>query len=114
MNMLRYCFLVFALWIGASTGAFAQTEAAPQTADSVVTQTVKVKGITCAMDLKMIAANVEKVAGVRSCEPGNAGATTSFVIMYDPALVTEKEIYLAIENTGGCEAPDERPYKVKE
>ena len=76
--------------------------------------TVKVKGITCAMDLKMIAANVEKVAGVRSCEPGNAGATTSFVIMYDPALVTEKDIYLAIENTGSCEAPDERPYKVKE
>lgn len=112
--MLRSCFWVFILWIGSSTGAFAQTEVASQPADSVVTQTVKVKGITCAMDLKMIAANVEKVAGVRSCEPGNAGATTSFVIMYNPAVVTEKEIYLAIENTGSCEAPDERPYKVKE
>lgn len=66
------------------------------------------------MDLKMIAANVEKKQGVSSCKPGKQGTTTTFEIQYNPAVVTEKEIFAAIENTGSCENPDARPYKVKQ
>ena len=29
-------------------------------------------------------------------------------------VFTEKEIVTAIENTGGCENPNDRPYKVKQ
>ena len=82
--------------------------------DSIKTITVKVKGINCSMDLKMIAANVEKIEGVTSCKPGKAGTTTAFVVQYNPLLVKEKEIFGAIEKTGSCENPDERPYKVKQ
>lgn len=66
------------------------------------------------MDLKMIAANVEKIAGVSSCTAGKQGTTTTFEVEYDALLVAEEDIYAAIQNTGSCENPDERPYKVKQ
>lgn len=94
--------------------AFSQTTSTNQTTDSLKTATIKVKGITCSMDLKMISANVEKVKGVSSCKAGKQGTTTTFEVKYNPALVTEKEIFAAIENTGSCENPDERPYKIKQ
>ena len=65
------------------------------------------------MALKTISGNVEKLEGVSSCTAGKAGATSSFEVKFDPALVTEKQIYSAIEDTGGCKNPDDRPYKVK-
>ncbi len=65
------------------------------------------------MDLKMISANVEKLEGVSTCESIKKGPTTTFEVKYNPTLVTDKAIYAAIEGTGSCEDPDERPYKVK-
>ena len=82
-------------------------------ADSIKTIQVKVKGITCGNDLKTIAGNVEKLKGVSSCKTGKMGATSSFEVKYNPAKINEKEIYAAIENTSGCENPNDRPYKVK-
>ena len=61
----------------------------------------------------MISANVEKLKGVRSCKAIRMGATSTFEIVYYPAQIKEQEINEAIQNTGGCENPDERPYKVK-
>jgi copper chaperone CopZ len=77
------------------------------------TITVKVKGVTCSSDLKTIATNVEKLSGVTSCKSTKMGATSSFEVIYNPAQIAEKEIYSAIESTGGCENPADRPYKVK-
>ncbi len=85
-----------------------------QHADTVKATTFKVKGITCATDVKTIASNIEKLAGVINCKADKAGATTSFELKFNPARVTEKEIVAAIENTGGCENPNDRPYKVKQ
>jgi len=79
--------------------------------DSIIT--IKVKGVTCSNDLKTLADNVKELRGVRDCKPGKMGPTSVFKITYDPALVSTKEIYKAIENTGGCSDPNERPYKVK-
>lgn len=106
--------LTFGLLTATANTARSQTTTSQPAADSVKAAIIKVKGITCATDLKMIAANVEKMKGVSSCKPGKPGATTTFEVTYKPALVTEKEIYAAIENTGSCEKPDERPYKVKQ
>jgi copper chaperone CopZ len=83
-------------------------------ADSLVSITLKVKGITCSMDLNMISANVEKLTGVQACKPSKQGTTTSFIISYRPSAVSDKEIIKVIEGTGSCENPDERPYKVKQ
>lgn len=113
MTFIKSFIVAIILWTAAANNAYSQTSS-PPTADSVKTLTVKVKGITCAMDLKMIAANVEKKQGVSSCKPGKQGTTTTFEIQYNPAVVTEKEIFAAIENTGSCENPDARPYKVKQ
>ncbi len=93
--------------------AFTQTTTATQAAETTKSITIKVKGVTCSMDLKTISDNVEKLEGVSSCTAGKAGATSSFEIKFDPTLVTEKKIYTAVEDTGGCKNPDDRPYKVK-
>ncbi len=105
---------VLAIIVLTANSAFLQTTTTSQTTDSLKTATVKVKGITCSMDLKMISANLGKVKGVSSCKAGKQGTTTTFEVKYNPASVTEKEIFAAIENTGSCENPDERPYKIKQ
>ena len=76
--------------------------------------TIKVKGITCSTDYKMIQTNVEKLNGVSKFEVGKQGATSTFIINYNPELVSEEKIYAAIEGTGSCENHNERPYKVKQ
>jgi len=103
--------LLFGLLTSSANFVFSQTS--PVT-DSVQTTMVKVKGITCNMDLKTIATNVEQLKGVSSCRALKKGPTTTFEVKYSPARVTEKEIFAVIENTGGCENPADRPYKVKQ
>jgi hypothetical protein len=41
------------------------------------------------------------------------GPTSSFEVKYNPAQISLKAIHSAIENTGGCENPNDKPYKVK-
>lgn len=108
--------IVLAIMLWTSSAGFVQGQiaGASQNTDSVVTATVKVKGITCSSDLKMISTSVEKLQGVISCKAGKHGTTTSFLIKYNPAVIAPKEIFTAIENTGGCENPDERPYRIKQ
>lgn len=114
MKFIKSFVLAFTVLTATTNIAFSQTTNTNQTTDSLKTATVKVKGITCSMDLKMISANVEKLNGVSSCKSGKQGTTTTFEVKYNPALVTEKEIFAAIETTGSCENPNERPYKVKQ
>jgi copper chaperone CopZ len=107
--------LTIAFMLVSTTATFAQSATEKvQMADTTKTIETKVKGITCSTDLKMISANVEKLKGVSNCKAGKTGTTTTFEIAYNPSLITEKEIYAAIENTGSCENPDERPYKIKQ
>lgn len=84
-----------------------------QTTDNVKTISIKVKGINCEEDVKTISANIAKLNGVDNCTAGTPSATTSFQVKYNPAVLTEQDIYAAVENTGGCENPEEKPYKVK-
>ncbi len=106
--------MAFTVLTATTNIAFSQTTTTNQTTDSLKTATIKVKGITCSMDLKMISANVEKLNGVSSCKSGKQGTTTTFEVKYNPSLVTEKEIFTAVESTGSCENPNEKPYKVKQ
>ena len=94
--------------------AFSQNANTPQQTATTTTSTIKVKGITCSKDLTMISDNIEKLKGVNSCKVAKKGATSKFKVQFNPALVTEKEIHAAIEGTGSCENPNERPYKVKQ
>lgn len=114
MKFLNAPALALFILTATANSTYSQTTTTTQPADTVKTAQLKVKGITCSMDLKMIAANVEKLKGVSSCKPGKQGTTTTFEVRYNPSAVTEKEVITAIESTGSCENPDERPYKVKQ
>lgn len=114
MKHLNLFVVAIALVLVSTTATFAQTETVKiEVADTAKTIQTKVKGITCSTDLKMISANVEKLEGVNTCKAVKNGPTTTFEIVYDPALIEEKDIYAAIQNTGSCENPNERPYTVK-
>ena len=113
MKYIRTFNLLLIALIAVNTSSFSQANEIAASSDSTVITKVKVKGITCDMDLKMIAANVEKLNGVDKCETVKKGATTTFEIQFNPAHVTDKDIHAAIEGTGSCEDPSERPYKVK-
>jgi copper chaperone CopZ len=108
-------FLLSFVFILAGQSVFAQenkSETSPS--DSVKTTMIKVKGVTCSHDLKTIGGNVEKLKGISYCKAEKAGPTTQFEVRFNPAVVTEKEIYAAIEATAGCQNPNDRPYKVKQ
>ena len=114
MKFLKAFILAFVALTATTNFAFSQSTNSIQKAENTKTITVKVKGVSCSMDLKMISANVEKLEGVKSCKTAKKGATTKFEVKMNPSLVTEKEIHTAIENTGGCKNPNERPYKIKQ
>ena len=108
---MALCFMAFS-----SNNAIGQTQTANSEtieANAETTLTVKVKGVGCATDIKMIRDNVEKLDGVSKCEVVKKGATTSFNVTYVPELVKEESIHAAVEDTPGCENPNDRPYKVK-
>jgi copper chaperone CopZ len=109
--LMMACLLITSI----STKNYAQNNAQnnTQNSDSTKTLTIKVKGVTCSGDLKTIAGNVEKLAGVRQCKTGKMGATSTFEVSYNPTKVNLKDIHNAIEGTSGCENPNDRPYKVK-
>jgi copper chaperone CopZ len=109
--MLKKIIIATLIFAGITTGAFAQ-DSKPAT-DSSTTITIKVKGVTCSNDLKTLSDNVKELKGVADCKSGKAGPVSEFRITFNPALVGTKEIYKAIENTGGCSDPNDRPYKVK-
>ena len=111
MKFIFTCFIAWAMIIVTPQEVYSQT--ATQTADSSQSIQLKVKGLTCSMDLKTIATNVEKLKGVSACKPGKVGAVSKFEVIFNPLLVTEKQIIEAIENTAGCEDENDRPYKVK-
>jgi copper chaperone CopZ len=85
-----------------------------QVMDTVVSVTLNVKGITCGNDLPIINKNVMDLDGVASCNAvGKAKPTTVFTIDYNPNLISEKEIIMAVEDSPSCDFPDQKPYKVK-
>lgn len=80
-------------------------------------QTIKLKvgGITCSGDCKDIQKVVGKMNGVTSCKQiGKPSATSVFEVSFDPAVVSEKEIRIKIEDTPSCDNPNEKTYKIKQ
>ena len=111
--------LALAFTIAASTSAYAQTTksdvgAVAQT-HNVETIKLKVGGITCSGDIKDIQGKVSKMNGVTSCKQvGKLSPTSVFEVSFNPEVVSEKEIRKVVEDTPGCDNPNEKPYKVKQ
>ena len=107
--MLKKLSVALFFIVALGSKSFAQND--QPSADTTIT--IKVKGVTCSNDLKTLSTNVKELKGVADCKSGKAGPVSEFQITFNPALVSTKEIYKAIENTGGCSDPKDRPYKVK-
>lgn len=111
--------LALAITFAASISACAQN---PQEQNKTVAQTqkvqtikLKVSGITCSGDCKDIQKVVGKMNGVTACKQIGKPTTTSvFEVSFDPAVISEKEIRSKVEDTPGCDNPNEKPYKVKQ
>lgn len=114
MKFFKIVVLAILVSLSSFSMASAQATKTAQTVETSKTIKTKVKGVTCSNDLKTISDNVKKVKGVSTCKASKAGPTTTFEIVYDPTKVTEKEIHAAIQGTGGCQNPNDRPYKVKQ
>ena len=113
MKFIQSIFLVFALAL-ISPMAQGQTQNATNESNSEhQTEVIKVKGVTCSADLNTLAENVRKLKGVVRIEPLKHGATSTFEVEFDPEIVEFNQIVAAIENTGGCKDPNEKPYRVK-
>lgn len=94
----------------------AQTNSVQAQANTQTLQTIKLKvsGITCSGDCKDIQKVLSGMKGVTSSKHiGKPTATTSFEVTFNPAIISEKELRKAVEDTPGCEDPKDRPYKVK-
>lgn len=106
---------LIALLLTAAFSATVQAQTVDTTvADTVTSVTIDVKGITCGSDLPIITKNVKDVKGIVSCDPvGKPGPTTSFKVVYNPALVSYEELVKAVEGSPSCDFPDQKPYKVK-
>lgn len=113
MKFLSSFLLAFFIMAFSAVNASAQTTSTEITQDNLEVITVKVKGVGCMGDLKDISTSVKKLDGVSRCKEGKMGATSTFVVTYDPEKITQKAIHEAIEDTPGCSNPESRPYKVK-
>jgi copper chaperone CopZ len=104
------CLFFFAASASAQDG---KPRTASQT-QKLQTIKLKVSGITCSGDCKDIQNSVAKLNGVTSAKMvGKPSAKTMFEVTFDPAVVTEKEVRSKVEDTPGCENPNDRPYKAK-
>ena len=115
MKILKLLMLSIIVLAASSNFIFAQAEIANkavQKVEDTQTITVKVKNVTCPVDLKMICDNVEKLEGVSACKVAKKGATTKLKVTMTDA-VKKETVYAAIEGTGTCEDPNDRRYKVK-
>lgn len=105
--------IIAAVLIFTAIGNKSFAQAGSTASDTATTITVKVKGVTCKNDLATLSDNVKELKGVADCKSGKMGPVSEFQITFNPAVVSTKEIYKAIENTAGCSDPKDRPYKVK-
>lgn len=113
MKLIKLFTIAFIILLATPNNAFSQTKDSIPSLDSSKTIIIKVEGITCSVDLETISTNVKELKGVINCKAIKQGATSTFEVIFNPTIVAEQEIYAAVETTGGCENPDDRPYKVK-
>ena len=112
MKYLKLLILAVIVTALSTSTAFSQSKTT-QTKDSTETIIIKVKGADCSEDLQIMATNIKKQKGVSSCKVVKEGVTSNFEVKYNPAFISKKEIYTVIENTSGCDNPNEKPYTVK-
>ncbi|MCO5950858.1 heavy-metal-associated domain-containing protein [Mucilaginibacter flavidus] len=107
---IAVCAIIFS-----TANSFAQTSAKlSHTGSKDSTITIKVSGITCSGDLKMITNSVQKLPGVASCKQiGKMSPNSSFAIQFDPSKVTFPALVKTVEATPSCDYPDQHPYKAK-
>ena len=85
-----------------------------QANDTLKTATIKIKGISCTMDLPIIKKKLVNEEGIDDVTYSELKSeAVFFTVKYHTAIITEQQIRSAIENAPSCDDPSEKPYKVK-
>ena len=85
-----------------------------QTTDTLKIAKVKVKGITCTMDLPIIKKKLVNQEGIDEVTYSEVKSeAVFFTVKYHTSVISEKQIRATIEAAPSCEDPNELPYKVK-
>jgi copper chaperone CopZ len=105
-NQIMFIFAFIASFISFTTTA--------QTADSLVTTTIKVVNLHCNNDMPTIKKQLQNQEGVDEISFTEINGDKSvFTISYHTSAITQSQIEKVIESTPGCDDPYSRPYKVK-
>lgn len=90
-----------------------QTSSA-QAADTLKTVTIEVSNLHCDGDMPTIKKQLLNGEGIDDVTfTDRKKLASSFTITYHTAATSPEKVKAAIENTAGCDAPDEKPYRVK-
>lgn len=101
---------IIALLIALGTSNFAKAQAN----DTLKIATIKIKGISCTMDLPIIKKKLVNEDGIEDITYSEVKSeAVVFTVKYHTAIITEKQIKTVIENAPSCDNPEEKPYKVK-
>lgn len=85
-----------------------------QANDTLKIATIKIKGISCSMDLPIIKKKLVNEDGIDDITYSEVKSdAVIFTVKYHTSIITEKQIRTAIENAPACDNPNEKPYKVK-
>lgn len=92
----------------------AVNSAKAQANDTLKTATIKIKGISCTMDLPIIKKKLVNEEGIDDVAYSEVKSeAVFFTVKYHTAIISEKQIRTTIENAPSCDDPSEKPYKVK-
>ena len=101
--------ITFVVFATINTAATAQTAT-----DTLKMATIKIKGISCPMDLPIIKKKLVNQEGIDDVNYSEVKSeAVIFTVKYHTSVITEKQIRTTIENAPSCDNPNEKPYKVK-
>ena len=93
---------------------FFRQQAAAQTADTLKTITLEVGNLHCDGDMPTIQKNLLNQEGIDEVSfTARKKQAATFTVTFHTAANSPNGIKSAVENTPGCDAPDEKPYRVK-
>lgn len=92
---------------------FLTGQASAQSADTLKSFTFEVKNLHCDGDMPAIQKNLLNQEGIDEVSFTKRKKQASvFTVLFHTAATRPEQIKAAVENTAGCDAPDEKPYRV--
>ena len=90
------------------------SQAKAQSTDTLKSMTLKIGNLTCDGDMPTIQKNLLNQDGIDEVMfTSRKKEASTFTVLFHSAATDADNIKLAVENTPGCDDPDEKPYRVQ-